>query len=344
MPTAVASVPFVPYLFTPSDANFSQALNADLTSISAAIGNSGTFVSVVTYGADPTGSADSTSAIQSAINAAQGGQVWFPAGKYNISASLNIGNGSASGVSTVSGVQLVGQGIPYLPFWSTYPNTGGVTLNWTGGSGAMISVNGPLQGWGINNMFLNGNNASGAGIAVSSGQFGNCNNLSITNCTAGIFSTTVPIGSFQNADSYFNTYRKVFIQVPDVMNGSGIRITGFNTFSDTDYNRFEDINISIPTPSSVFTSGIYMQICDSNTFDNVKIFMNSGNCDGVVFDYTAASSFPSSNLFYSVDVSGPLGAAWTNFGTPSGAFTNYIYGLITANGQVAPSISNLTVH
>jgi parallel beta-helix repeat protein len=52
----------------------------------------GAVFNVLDYGADPTGSADSTSAIQAAINAAQNGvsTVYFPAGTYKTSSSLNV--------------------------------------------------------------------------------------------------------------------------------------------------------------------------------------------------------------------------------------------------------------
>lgn len=48
---------------------------------------------VVSYGADPTGSADSTTAIQDAINAAgMTGRVYLPAGTYKTSAALTLGS------------------------------------------------------------------------------------------------------------------------------------------------------------------------------------------------------------------------------------------------------------
>jgi hypothetical protein len=58
---------------------------------------------VVTYGADPTGSADSTTAIQTAIDAASaagGGTVFFPQGTYSISSTL----------TTYSSIRLLGDG------------------------------------------------------------------------------------------------------------------------------------------------------------------------------------------------------------------------------------------
>ena len=51
---------------------------------------------VVSFGADPSGVADSATAIQAAINSvANGGQVWFPAGTYKVGTPLTMGNGSS---------------------------------------------------------------------------------------------------------------------------------------------------------------------------------------------------------------------------------------------------------
>lgn len=54
-------------------------------------------VSVLDFGADSTGVADSTAAIQAAVNAvgtAGGGGVYFPAGTYNISSAINVNSQS----------------------------------------------------------------------------------------------------------------------------------------------------------------------------------------------------------------------------------------------------------
>lgn len=49
------------------------------------------FINIADYGADPTGATDSTSAIQSALNAnTSSGTVYFPAGTYSVNATLTI--------------------------------------------------------------------------------------------------------------------------------------------------------------------------------------------------------------------------------------------------------------
>jgi hypothetical protein len=70
----------------------------------------GAAINVLDYGADPTGVSDSLAAIQSAINAGKvyaendttGKQIYFPAGKYKVTNSINL--------SDCSGVHLVGAG------------------------------------------------------------------------------------------------------------------------------------------------------------------------------------------------------------------------------------------
>lgn len=63
---------------------------------------------VTAYGADPTGAADSTTAIQDALNAATAGQaVFLPSGTYQTTANLAV----PSGVALISGVR--GAGSPF---------------------------------------------------------------------------------------------------------------------------------------------------------------------------------------------------------------------------------------
>lgn len=56
---------------------------------------SGAYINVLDYGADSTGSVDSTAAVQSAVDAAVGNQVvFFPAGIYKITSTINLFKGS----------------------------------------------------------------------------------------------------------------------------------------------------------------------------------------------------------------------------------------------------------
>lgn len=83
----------------------------------------GAVVNVLDYGADPTGSSDSTSAIQTALNYAasqQGCTVFFPRGTYTCSGILSF-------ASFVIGLSLVGEGVDHT-------NLGGSRIVYTGAS------------------------------------------------------------------------------------------------------------------------------------------------------------------------------------------------------------------
>ncbi|MFF8731399.1 discoidin domain-containing protein [Streptomyces sp. NPDC015171] len=62
---------------------------ADFEQVAGATGQPAGSVSVVSKGADPSGSGDSTQAFRDAIAAAQGGTVWIPPGDYRITSSLS---------------------------------------------------------------------------------------------------------------------------------------------------------------------------------------------------------------------------------------------------------------
>jgi hypothetical protein len=72
---------------------------ADFYNVAAAATQPANTVSVTSEGADPTGSADSTNAFNTAISAANsaGEAVWIPSGTYAVSGHLNITNGTIEG-------------------------------------------------------------------------------------------------------------------------------------------------------------------------------------------------------------------------------------------------------
>jgi hypothetical protein len=304
-------------------------------------------------GADPTGTNDSTSAINTCIGLlpVTGGEVDFPCGTYKTTGTINVGNGTSSAGSTRYGILLRGQGQSQNPFFPGFATTPCVKINATAsGGGDVIHINGPLQGWGIYNMWIEcGSIASSQGLHVTSAQNGDSANIVINNCARGFDSDTYALfGSFTNTDSYFNIYRNMAVQQPNSLNNTvGVYLTGASTptNADSDYNTFIGLNISMPNTGTNTATGLQLQAVDSNTFINTKIYINSSANTGVLLDYSISSNFPASNSFFNVDVSGGNGTAWANNGSPgSGATPNYIQGLIETNGQVAPNLVNLTVY
>lgn len=308
------------------------------------IGSVGT-ISILTYGAKCDGSTDDTVAIQAAINAlpVSGGDVIFPGGlgACKVTSSLNIGNGTSSTASTRYGVHLRGQGSPIFPFSAGYPTVSAAKILWAGGSNPVIQILGPLQGWGLHNLYIDCASTALQGLKVQSGQFGDTDNLTLSNCQQGLASVTVAaFGALTNTDSLHNSYRNLNIQIPGILNSFGILLSGTAT-TNTDFNTF--INTFITMPSSVATFGIYLQASDSNTFYNTQISGGSGSSAGVTFDYTVANVWPASNGFYGIDNAIP-GTQYVNTGAiGGGASPNWIYGLVKTNGAADPNIANLTL-
>jgi len=113
---------------------------------------SGAVYNPLDYGADPTGAANSSSAIQAAIDAAiaaGGGEVFIPAGRYKLSSSLKIQNTYADDVFIkITGV---GQGNPAVSAASTYgtilvAQTGYIAIDMAGGNNTTLQDFGIIAG------------------------------------------------------------------------------------------------------------------------------------------------------------------------------------------------------
>lgn len=317
---------------------------------------------VASYGAIGDGATDDTVAIQAAIAAAQavsGGLVTFEAKAYKITATLRVGNGTASSVSSFASVRLEGIGPAWMPpqFFAGYPVTFGTRLLWRGASGGtMVSIRGPLQGWGVNNMALDGapdggdfGGLAGIGLEVISAQNGDCSNLTIRGCrNSGIYSTTVnPFGGVGNTDSLNNHYRNVNIGVAWVNGAKGIVLTGGGGASNTDYNIFTSPTITMPTVlgGGQTAYGIYLQACDSIIIVNPHFFNGSAAFSAVTFDYQVNASWPAGCQIINPDWGGIPSPILTG-GTPdANARPNIVSGINECNGGVFPeNVPNMTFH
>lgn len=125
-----------------------------------------TFFNVKAYGAVGNGSNDDTSAIQAAISAALAtsrgtGAVYFPAGSYKITATLNCS--SATSGSAGKGVFLVGDGREASQILKSSNFIG---VEWKGYQGPTY----PNQFGGLRDITVNGNGMTGAAVHVTGGQ------------------------------------------------------------------------------------------------------------------------------------------------------------------------------
>jgi hypothetical protein len=125
------------------------------------------FFNVKAYGAQGNGANDDTSSIQSAINAALAtsrgtGTVYFPAGTYKITGTLNCSSATSS--SSGKGVILRGDGHEASQIFKN--SSFGPAVEWKGYQGPSF----PSQFGGMRDITINGNVTTGGAIHVVAGQ------------------------------------------------------------------------------------------------------------------------------------------------------------------------------
>jgi hypothetical protein len=128
---------------------------------------------VTQYGASPNGSTDDTAAINAVIAEAQSGDtVYFPAGVYDITNSINA----------KAGVALLGAGAGSTSIKSLDPGGSGY-------SNVMLNL-GSQSNVQVSNLTLNGNNDSNVGYGISgNGASGeNIHNIGVANCPGSAIS------------------------------------------------------------------------------------------------------------------------------------------------------------
>lgn len=247
-------------------------LTVEFTNIATAIATKQDVFSVVSFGADPTGVADSTTAIQNAINAAgaaNGGYVFFPAGTFKISATLVIGNGTTTLPSSINGITLQCSGPD--PIFSAIQT--GTRLLWAGSvGGTMLQFKGAGAGGGI----LGGLTIDGAGTAAigldllhwCSGQFPA---LDIRRCTGTYLqlrSQTVPDVTGGCRDNTFGIYT-----TDTVPSGAiGLSLDALSTTTSTEGNNFLVIDMPM---SGTGATGIFLGFADFNLFHNCDLSCQS---------------------------------------------------------------------
>ena len=236
-------------------------------------------ISVLDFGADPTGVKDSLPAFQNALASlpSRGGDLYIPAGKYLLSNTLTIGNGNLNQDSTVQCVKLVGDGLPKRGFAQTgqgFMDYSGTVLYRSGtATGPMIQFDGPMGGCGIENLYINANN-----IATHCLLTKNCEKFSAINC---YLSAATKIGwevtSHQNLyRSYHQPNSSNFVVNDCVFDNLNPGATNLKLDGDLVGNG-SDTNLMYMTNSNFIISGlggtgIHFLFCDSSTFTNISCY------------------------------------------------------------------------
>lgn len=206
-------------------------------------------VDVTAFGADPTGANDSTSKIQAAINACPtGGSVYFPAGTYTISGTINL---------TQSNRTIVG-------FGATIKPTSVPTFH-------LFQAN-SLVGLRITGLIFDGDFPSGTGVGLTYGLLAltGCSNVYVADCTfqncnqVGIWM----LGANTNIQVIGNTFQNFFCGI--FSNWDGVNPSNQLQGSVIAFNGFYNGNASTGTN---FSGAIKLAGNTSFTSSNVK----SGN-------------------------------------------------------------------
>ncbi len=104
-----------------------------------------------------------TAGLQALFNSVPSGTtIVLPGGECQISDTITIGNGTASSLSTLQNIKITGQATAASGWWSGAGGTA-TTLKWIGTTGkAMIHVLGPIGGFVLENLYLDGGVSPGA--------------------------------------------------------------------------------------------------------------------------------------------------------------------------------------
>jgi hypothetical protein len=306
-------------------------------------------------GVDLTGGAASSAAFNAAIaqvGSAGGGTITIPGGStIALDASLMLGNGTSSAVSTFQGVRIVGMGVPSTAGGGLgTPAATPVTFKWVGPTNTpMVQIAGPLVGWGIENILLDGQSVAGVtGLKVVAGQNGECRFLTVTGCKTGVELTAYGNFGAAIANSMHNTFSNLTILNPAVSGALALLLTGIGIGvgsgqpANSCYNMF--FNTTIIAGNSGSETGLNLQGCDSNHFVGVHFYSGvTGTVAGataVKLDYSVLLNWPESNYLDGVDT-----AFWATQFANSGTIGNFARAnyvrLYEGNGAVAPALDNL---
>jgi len=293
---------------------------------------------VTFYGADPTGVKDSSHAINAALAAASRSPsartVTLPAGDYLCESPLLIGNGTTRRPSPYDGVTLEGSGI------SVTRLIPGRSLK-----GCLIKIAGPLQGFGLRNLFLDNsphNVRKLTGILVVSGQNGAGQYLRVRDFETCLGETT---GRYNTTR---NKWRSLWLQPQRVPYAAGIRC-GIPSAKGKRSTCFEDFNlvaVAIPHVPRHLTYGAYFGCADTISMSNVIFETWGPDARAVVWDYTngVTRNWPAGVLIDGVDFAPRDGGKpFINVGTPGPRADPHVIRCVnTTNGYPAadPNIPN----
>lgn len=279
-------------------------------------------------------------AIQRAIDVAGSwGTVLVPQGRYRIDATLLIGDGSASAISTIQGVKLLGAGVGFTHNEGT---PGGATvLEWWGAAGGtMLTVNGPIAGIELDGLHVEGSpagapNRLGSAFDLRHIAKSLIQRLAVTNWdgTAYIFDAYSSVGTLAIGANN-NHVQQLFAGGAAGANARGMLIgqaaLGTSPFLDVAGCLFQNISLDVAS-GGANAIGVELRFCDNNTF--VHVYATGGATGGGlrITPPTGSTDWPGGNSFYRCAF-----APATTGTRPTTGGANTFWDYITGDGAAWP--------
>jgi len=284
-------------------------------------------VSVKDFGAIGDGSTDDTAKIQAAINylgSLRGGELYFPPGRYKISAQLTVG---------FSDIRLIGAGRGDFHYTGTSP-VAATELIWAGAaSGVMVRFTPAgsqwLSGCALDGIYLNGGAGVQRCLEVYS-SFGGRYIVTGQSFLQSLFSLGCSSSITETADSMQN-----YIEVRGSAAGNAalLQLTGISN-ANSCFNR-----IGMVDGNYEHGTAIQLYNCDNNVFEHIRLYRQPGAMGvGIAFNGGVFNQEARSNLM--IDCSpgeGGVVANGTGPGVASASKDNYIMLYDTPNAAPLPS-------
>jgi len=318
------------------------------------------------FGIDTTGSvADNSARLNNAlaIGAVGGFSLYLPPppaggpGVLNIQNPITLGSGTSTALSSIQGGRLVGAGWPglYQMAASSPFQEGLTTLNWNGPSGGtMVEILGPLQGWGLENLYLYSPSGSAAavGIDVLSGQFGAVRNVVVNGASGFLIKEECAGTGFGAAiaNTMHNRWRNIGLVIPNGSIGWAFGLSTTVTNSNTCYEDIGEVLAVLPSSMSSTTIVFQFASADNCRIRNVHITGpgSGGSHANAIWIQTssAQNSWPCDNFIENIDfgnIVAQSGAAYSKHGAGfgAGATPNIVRNVSKTNGNT-PNPANVS--
>lgn len=255
--------------------------------------------------------ADNQPAIVAAVQAMynDGLKGELPPGALAIKEQVVLGNGSSNAVSTWAPF-LKGASVPAK---NGFANALGTSLVWANGTGfgsPLVVLQGPFQGWELDQLTIDGGAANSAGapalgLQLVSVQNGKADFLVVTNVKSGIQHTTVGVKKTTvggvSANCSNNDLRSVMVGFLGASTLTyGVQFTegsGAGGNGNCCYEDYEDLWIQQLTGTGGANPrfGLYFQRCDSNRIHSLHI-SNGGMAASICYDYQSYNTWPAGNV------------------------------------------------